>query len=48
MGPSLSAEGAGTRYAPKRYPRDQGKSQRTPREAGGLLGWAVSKTAIIG
>ena len=23
-------------------------SQRTPREAGGLLGWAVSKTAIIG
>jgi len=23
-------------------------SQRTSREAGGLLGWAVSKTAIIG
>jgi hypothetical protein len=24
------------------------ESQRTPREAGGLLGWAVSKTAMIG
>ena len=24
------------------------KSQRTPREAGGLLGWAVSKTASVG
>jgi len=24
------------------------ESQRTPREAGGLLGWAVSKTAIKG
>jgi len=23
-------------------------SQRTPREAGGLLGWAVSKTASCG
>ena len=24
------------------------RSQRTPREAGGLLGWAVSKTASCG
>lgn len=25
----------------------EGHSQRTPREAGGLLGWAVSKTARV-